>query len=85
MSIIKSSLPQGSGTTTIGTRVREIREARDWSVQQLANAADLTFQELNNLEDGTWRYIDHATLGKLGRALECGVGVLLVHPKSEQR
>ena len=68
--------------TTIGTRVRNIREAKGWTPAELAHAADLQESELLDLEDGTWRHVDHGTLGKIARALGCGVAALWRRPSN---
>ena len=62
--------------TTIGTRVRDMREAKGWTPAELARAADLPENELLDIEDGTWRFVDHGTLAKIARALGCGVASL---------
>lgn len=64
--------------TPITLRVRELREARRWSLRELARRAGLRPASLSAIERGQTTGIDFETLEKLAKALEVDPGYLLV-------
>ena len=69
-------LGMGSTTIPIGEKVRELRKARGWLQQDLADRAGVSRQTVVNLENG--RHVPEvATLAKLAGALEAPLPELL--------
>ena len=63
---------------TFGSRVRELRHARDWSQERLAEAADINVVQLSHLENGA-NEPKLRTILRLARALGVKPGELLDH------
>ena len=64
---------------TIGQKIKEIREAKDWTLEQVANLTGLTRQRILAIENGTG-YPLVPTLIKISDALGCSVVDLLNEP-----
>ena len=63
-------------TIPVGDRVRELRKARGWLQQELADRAGVSRQTVVNLENG--RHVPEvATLAKIARALKVPLPELL--------
>lgn len=62
-------------TSLVGDKVRELRKARGWLQQDLADRAGVSMQTVSNLE--TRRHVpETATLAKIARALGVPLGEL---------
>lgn len=59
---------QSTGDATLGARVRELRQARGMTLEQVANAAGLNTQNLSKLETGSVGY-SPASIRRLAEAL----------------
>lgn len=64
--------------TPIALRIRELRQARGWSLRELARRVDMRPNTLSAIENGQTTGIDFETLEKLSRALEVDPGYLIV-------
>jgi putative transcriptional regulator len=64
--------------TPITLRIRELREARGWSLRELARRVEVRPNTLSAIENGLTTGIDFVTLEKLARALEVDPGYLIV-------
>ncbi len=83
------SIARESGTVTepepldLGMRVRELRKARDWTLEHAANQAGLARSTLSKIENGQMSPTYEA-LKKLAEGLEISVPQLFTPPKREQ-
>jgi len=59
-------------------RIRELREARGWSLGELARRASLRPSTLSAIENHHTKGVDFETLEKLAKALEVDAAYLLV-------
>ena len=64
---------------TIGHKIKEIREAKGWTLEQVANLTNLSRQRIQAIENGTG-YPLIPTLIKLSKALDCSVADILNEP-----
>ena len=64
--------------TPITLRVRELRQARDWSQRELARRAGVQQVTISLIENNRTKGVDFETLEKLARALEVDPGYLIV-------
>jgi transcriptional regulator with XRE-family HTH domain len=60
----------------LGRVVRELREARDLSVEELSVACKIARWRLTRIEAGTLRTMDYGELCKLAKAFDLSVGEL---------
>jgi transcriptional regulator with XRE-family HTH domain len=67
----------GAIKARFGKRVRQLRLARGWSQERLAERADISTPYLSGVERGH-RNPTLVKLVKIARALDCGVGELFV-------
>jgi transcriptional regulator with XRE-family HTH domain len=73
------TLAVGTSGNQFGTRIKELRDAKRWSQEQLARETDVSQVTIWNLENGrTQPRLD--TLRKLAGALGVDVGELLKAP-----
>ncbi|MQQ07176.1 helix-turn-helix domain-containing protein [Epibacterium sp. SM1979] len=83
------SIARESGNTTepealdLGARVRELRKARDWTLEHAANQAGLARSTLSKIENGQMSPTYEA-LKKLAEGLEISIPQLFTPPKREQ-
>ena len=66
---------------TFGERVRELRNAKGWSLRDLAEQVDVGFTYLSRVENGRLNYGDYpsnALIHRLADALDAGEEELLV-------
>ena len=61
---------------TAGDKVRELRKARGWLQQDLADCAGVSMQTVSNLETGR-HAPEFPTLAKIAGALDVSLGELL--------
>lgn len=66
------------GMTPITLRVRELRQAKGWSLRELARRADVQPMTLSAIENGQTKGVDFLTLEKLARVLEVDPAYFLV-------
>jgi transcriptional regulator with XRE-family HTH domain len=59
-------------------RIRELREAKGWSLRELARRARVRPSTLSAIETGQTSGIDFATLERLARTLKVDPGFLVV-------
>ena len=64
--------------TPITLRVRELREAKGWTQEALADRAGLRRATVNAIEGGRTKGVDFATLEALAKALGVDAGYLIV-------
>lgn len=64
-------LPDG-----LAGEIRRLREAKDWTQEQLATRACLSFAAIQFLESGRTKHPRVDTLQRLARALDVDVGAL---------
>jgi transcriptional regulator with XRE-family HTH domain len=55
--------------SAIGTRVRELREAKDWSQQTLSDESGLHLNTIKNIESGKREDVGLASLNDIAAAL----------------
>ncbi len=67
----------------LGVRVRELRKARDWTLEHAANQAGLARSTLSKIENGQMSPTYEA-LKKLAEGLEISIPQLFTQPKREQ-
>lgn len=67
----------------LGARVRELRKARDWTLEYAANQAGLARSTLSKIENGQMSPTYEA-LKKLAEGLEISIPQLFTQPKREQ-
>lgn len=67
----------------LGARVRELRKARDWTLEHAANQAGLARSTLSKIENGQMSPTYEA-LKKLAEGLEISIPQLFTPPKREQ-
>lgn len=83
------TIARESGNTTepealdLGARVRELRKARDWTLEHAANQAGLARSTLSKIENGQMSPTYEA-LKKLAEGLEISIPQLFTPPKREQ-
>ncbi|MBT8154406.1 XRE family transcriptional regulator [Epibacterium ulvae] len=83
------SIARESGNTSepepldLGARVRELRKARDWTLEHAANQAGLARSTLSKIENGQMSPTYEA-LKKLAEGLEISIPQLFTQPKREQ-
>ena len=70
---------------TLGKRIRELRDDRDWSQSRLSRQADITEQTIHNIEVGRHTNTRLSTLTQLAYAFDMTVSELLepVNPQHE--
>lgn len=64
--------------TPITLRVRELRQARDWSQRELARRAGVQQVTISLIENNRTKGVDFETLEKLARVLGVDPGYLIV-------
>lgn len=64
--------------TPITLRVRELREAKGWSLRELARRADVRPATLSAIENARTTSVDFSLLEKLAKVLEVDPGFLLL-------
>ena len=62
----------------MNTRVKELREAKGWSKQELAKRSGLGLATIQRLENGNRGTIYLTTLRELSKALGVGVSAIIV-------
>ncbi len=86
-SIIRIARDSGEDTHVepldLGARVRELRKARDWTLEQAANQAGLARSTLSKIENGQMSPTYDA-LKKLATGLEISVPQLFTPPQRDQ-
>ena len=84
--LLQDDAPDGTDVTTlaaaIGVRVRRERQARNWTLDQLAQAARVSRRMLINVEQGTVNP-SVGTLLKISEALGVALPVLVAPPQSD--
>jgi transcriptional regulator with XRE-family HTH domain len=63
-------------TTELGKRIRQLREAREWSQEQLARRAGLGLMAINRIENGEVRQPKRTSIRGIAAALEIPVNDL---------
>lgn len=82
--IARQNGPEQSGVPLdLGARVRELRKARDWTLEQAANQAGLARSTLSKIENGQMSPTYDA-LKKLATGLEISVPQLFTPPQAGQ-
>ena len=85
--IIKISRENGEADETealdLGARVRDLRKARDWTLEQAANQAGLARSTLSKIENGQMSPTYEA-LKKLATGLDITIPQLFTPPQKEQ-
>jgi transcriptional regulator with XRE-family HTH domain len=82
--IARENGPDGSGTPLdLGERVRALRKARDWTLEQAARQAGLARSTLSKIENGQMSPTYDA-LKKLATGLEISVPQLFTPPQDEK-
>ena len=64
--------------SNIGLRIRELREAKGWTQEDLASRARLRQASLSAMETGQTKGVDFATLDRIARVFEVEPGFLIV-------
>ncbi len=59
--------------------LKQVREARGFSQNELARRVDMTSQYIQKIEQGRSRSIPYETLDKFCKELRCQVGDILVY------
>lgn len=70
--------------TKVGARIRQLRQERNLTIQELAEAASLSPGHLTNIERG-FGAITIETAGRIARALEIPALFLVVFPEQDER
>jgi len=71
--------------TPIRLRVGELRTARGWTQDQLAQRAGVSRVTISRIESDENRRIDYDVLEKLADALDVDAGYLIVHEREQRR
>jgi putative transcriptional regulator len=71
--------------TPVIFRIRELRTARGWSQQELAQRSGARQATISDMENGKVRRLDLDVLEGLADALECDVGDLMVIERDRKR
>jgi transcriptional regulator with XRE-family HTH domain len=71
--------------TPIRLRVGELRTAKGWTQEQLAQRAGVSRVTISRIESDENRRIDYDVLEKLADALEVDAGFLIVHDRDTKR
>lgn len=71
--------------TPIRLRVAELRAAKGWTQEQLAQRAGVGRVTITRIESGENRRIDYDVLEKLADALEVDAGYLIVHDRDARK
>ncbi len=79
----KSGAEESAEPLNLGVRVRELRKARDWTLEQAAKQAGLARSTLSKIENGQMSPTYEA-LKKLAVGLEISVPQLFTPPQREQ-
>lgn len=70
--------------TPIRVRIRELREKRGWSQQQLGARANVRQATISELETGAIQRADFAVLDRLAQALDVEPGELLERERKKR-
>jgi transcriptional regulator with XRE-family HTH domain len=68
--------------TPLRVQIRELRDAKGWTQEQLATEAGITRATVNRLENSRSASIDFAVLERLAKALGVAPGLLIVEEGS---
>lgn len=79
----ESGVAESAEALDLGMRVRDLRKARDWTLEQAANHAGLARSTLSKIENGQMSPTYDA-LKKLATGLEISVPQLFTPPQKEQ-
>ena len=79
----ESGAPETAAPVDLGARVRELRKARDWTLEQAARQAGLARSTLSKIENGQMSPTYDA-LKKLATGLEISVPQLFTPPAAEK-
>lgn len=71
--------------TPLRLRVRELRQAKGWSQEELANRAGATQGQISNLETGKTQRWDLPVLDRIAKALGVHTADLIERPKASRR
>jgi DNA-binding Xre family transcriptional regulator len=75
-------MPYVVGMTPIHLgRVKELRKARGWTQDQLAEKASIRVATLSAIENGQSKGVDFATLEALANAFDVDAGYLIIHER----
>ena len=80
---IKSALHKKDGKQIIGTRIRELREARGWSFDYLAERVFLTPRALTIIEEGKGN-VDRFFVERVAFAFDVGIDEIVVRPLNQR-
>lgn len=67
--------------TPVRLRLAELRRAKGWSIDRLAEVAGVNRSTVIRLEQQSTKRVDFDVLDKLALALECDPGYLIVRTK----
>lgn len=70
---------------SIRLRVKEFREAKGWTQQELATKAKINRVTVNRIESENNQRIDYGTLEKLANAFDVDPGFLIVREEARTR
>jgi transcriptional regulator with XRE-family HTH domain len=70
--------------TPIKLRVKELREAKGWTQERLANEADVSRITVIRIESDDNKRIDYEVLEKLANALGVDAGLLIRHDRGKR-
>ena len=71
--------------TPVIFRIRELRTARGWSQQELAERSGARQATISDMENGKVRRLDLDVLEGLADALDCDVGDLMLIERDKKR
>ena len=71
--------------TPVRLRLAELRKAKGWSIDRLAEAAGVNRSTVMRLESERTKRVDFDVLDKLATALECDPGYLIVRRSDRRR
>lgn len=77
----QSTSYRGMEMTPVRLRLAELRKAKGWSIDRLANEAGVNRSTVIRLEQQQTTRVDFDVLDKLAAALECDPGYLIVRTK----